>query len=121
MDQATNPQLSFDFGTDHVAANDPAVDPLVRSTRLFKRLCNPLYLTPEWQAIRKVALRRAHFRCEKCTRTFEQQIRLEVHHVVPVAIRPDWFLHLSNLQVLCEPCHQTQTMQHAARHGWQYA
>lgn len=111
----TSPQLAFDFGPDHVAVNDPAF-----SSRIYRRSQTHLYSTPEWKRVVRIALERAEYHCEQCGLHKSQVIRLDVHHIVPQAIRPELFLSLGNLQVLCSDCHQNTTMQHAAKYGWHY-
>ena len=105
-----NPQASFDFGQVEEAANDPVY------RAIFPRDRNPLYLTPEYKRALRLALERSHYKCERCG----GRTRLRPHHVIPTAIRPDLFLSLDNLQVLCKACHENATMQYAAQHGWRY-
>lgn len=56
--------------------------------------------------VRKLALDRARWRCERCG----SPERLQVHHVSGASDRS-----LFNALVLCEPCHAEE---HRARPGW---
>ncbi len=117
-DHVASPQLTFNFGTDHVAANDPKIT----GSPLFKRSRNALYRSLEWASTCANAGRRANFKCENlgCYWHCHRPRRLFYHHIEPVEIRPDLFLVVSNIKCLCSRCHENVTMQHAARHGWAY-
>lgn len=39
----------------------------------------------------------------------------EVDHIIPVAVRPDLRLELSNLRAFCKPCHSRRTMRDQVR------
>ncbi len=62
------------------------------------------YNTPEWRKLRARVLSSRKC-CELCGSTY----RLQVHHIIPARVRPDLFLEESNLQVLCQTCHNTHT------------
>jgi hypothetical protein len=60
---------------------------------------------PNWQRLRLEAMQRAGFKCEKCgTAT----TTLNVHHKRYVQGRLAWEYALSELEVLCEPCHEAE-------------
>lgn len=107
--------LPFQFPQQQ-AANDPAF-----LTRLYRRRNDDRYRTPEWRRTRNLALQRAHWKCEKCTRGLPEAIRLDVHHDLPVSQYPELFHVPSNLLVLCSDCHETETMKQALKYGWRYA
>ena len=74
-----------------------------------------VYQDPEFVRNRAIVRRRAGGRCEQCGRTGR---RLQVDHVVPVAVRVDH--SLANLQALCSgpgSCHAAKTARdsHARR------
>lgn len=66
-----------------------------------------------WRQARVIALRRAGHRCQHCGSTH----RLQVDHVIPIS--QGGTHQQSNLQVLCEKCHdrKTATEAHAGRTG----
>ena len=45
--------------------------------------------------------------CEHCLPRAHVTAAREVHHVIPVAIRPDLGLALGNLESLCHDCHSS--------------
>lgn len=109
-EHVATPQLAFDFGTSHVAANEPPYRQPSLSTSY-------LYTTPEWRRTYSEAGHRARWKCEQCG---WKSLRLHAHHIEPVATAPTKFLDLSNIKMLCPRCHRNVTMQHAAQHGWAY-
>lgn len=58
-----------------------------------------------WKALRMQALDRDGWQCVKCG----SRRRLECDHVEPVRDRPDLAWAVSNLQILCGPCHSRKT------------
>ena len=63
------------------------------------------YKTPEWEAVRALALARDGYHCVMCRRKGILTIATMVHHIIPV--KKDWSkrLDLDNLVSLCESCH----------------
>jgi 5-methylcytosine-specific restriction endonuclease McrA len=57
--------------------------------------------SPEWWALRKRALQRANYRCERCGR----QGALEIHHRDYGNLGKE---QLEDLEVLCPPCHRRE-------------
>ncbi|MFF4557178.1 HNH endonuclease [Streptomyces sp. NPDC001422] len=57
----------------------------------------------DWTRRRARVLARDRFTCQKCGARTD----LEVDHLVPVARGGSW--ELSNLWVLCRPCHRSKT------------
>lgn len=43
-------------------------------------------------------------RCEECGRSLDEEL-LQVHHIVPVSVRPDLYSAWSNLHLVCPECH----------------
>jgi 5-methylcytosine-specific restriction endonuclease McrA len=62
------------------------------------------YRTAEWLSSRADALRLSGYRCEWCGADRKKAF-LHVDHVVPRIAAPERAFDLSNLRVLCEPCH----------------
>jgi len=63
------------------------------------------YKTKEWVQIRKIALARDRYQCVSCKRKGIIKQAEMVHHKIPV--KKDWTkrLELTNLESLCEACH----------------
>lgn len=59
--------------------------------------------TPEWHAVRKQALARARYRCERCQGCGP----LHVHHITYIRIGREY---LDDLEVLCENCHRAERL-----------
>lgn len=70
------------------------------------------YNSPEWRALRSRILSERPY-CEKCGIS-RHDAKLHVHHIVPVRYVPEAFLRESNLIVLCENCHRTETQREIA-------
>lgn len=60
---------------------------------------------PNWQRKRLEALQRSDFTCERCD---DKETTLNVHHRRYVKGRLAWEYDLSDLCVLCEPCHAVE-------------
>lgn len=61
--------------------------------------------TPQWKALRLMALRRDGWKCVQCG----ARGRLEVDHIQPVRTAPELAFDLGNLQCLCAACHTRKT------------
>lgn len=70
---------------------------------------NSFYKSSEWIRVRKQALLRDHGLCQHCLRSKRIKHAEMVDHIIP--IKEEWSLRLtlSNLQSLCNPCHNTKT------------
>lgn len=67
---------------------------------------------PRWRAL-SARLRKTIGACQDCG----SQNDLTVDHVIPISDRPDLAYTLSNLRVLCRPCHGRKTLkERSARH-----
>ena len=64
-----------------------------------------IYRDPRWPRVRLAAKRRDGWRCVDCG----SRLRLEVHHVERVGLRPDLAFDLDNLKTLCRACHISVT------------
>ena len=66
------------------------------------------YKTKEWELIRGIALARDRYQCVECKKRGIIKPAQMVHHIVPV--KKDWNkrLELSNLESLCEACHNAK-------------
>ena len=65
------------------------------------------YQTPEYQAFVKGVFERDNYTCQDCgdRNGNGHTVRLEAHHIIPYAERPDLRYEISNGQTLCFPCH----------------
>lgn len=69
----------------------------------------------DWcQTIRARLLKVAEFKCKECEGTG----KLELDHIEPVYARPDLAYAESNIQVLCEPCHDRKHRLHGDPKIW---
>ncbi|MFC6764623.1 HNH endonuclease [Natrinema soli] len=66
---------------------------------------------PDWEARRKTVYRHDDWTCQACGRQSgphagDEGVRLHAHHITPLA--EGGSNQLSNLETLCEPCHQNE-------------
>ena len=75
---------------------------------MSKIFSKPFYDSPQWQAVRRIVLRRDHYTCCDCSGRAN-----EVHHIVelnPININdPNVALNPANLMSLCSRCHKRRT------------
>ena len=64
--------------------------------------------SPEWWATRKLALQRANYECQRCG----ARGPLEVHHQTYLRLGDEL---VSDLEVLCSPCHRAERLPHNKR------
>jgi 5-methylcytosine-specific restriction endonuclease McrA len=62
------------------------------------------YSSPEWRALRLLALKRARYCCEVCGVSVRKKGASRVDHRLPRRARPDLALVLGNLTVKCAKC-----------------
>jgi len=62
---------------------------------------DPFYLSANWKRLRKAALERDHYLCQRCKR----RPAAVVHHIIPVKECPDRMRDLDNLESVCAMCH----------------
>jgi len=67
-----------------------------------------------WQEVRAVYLYGSPF-CLDCADQHRMRPATEVHHVKPIAARPDLRLDSSNLRGMCKPCHSRITSEEKAK------
>ena len=68
-----------------------------------------------WQRLRRAVLAEEPL-CRHCRRAGLLPEANEVHHVQPVARRPELRLERANLVPLCKPCHSAETAREQAGH-----
>lgn len=76
-----------------------------RTRKDYARHSRQVTRGPRWKALRMQALRRDDWQCVQCG----THVGLECDHIEPVRDRPDLAFVLSNLQILCGPCHARKT------------
>lgn len=65
------------------------------------RRANGFYDSPEWKALRRLAMIRDGYRCTVCRCDVHGKGKARVDHIHSIHARPDLALVLSNLRVLC--------------------
>lgn len=63
------------------------------------------YSTKEWQLVRLLALQRDNFLCVRCRSKGIIKLAEMVHHRIPIKVDYTKRADLSNLESLCEACH----------------
>ncbi len=75
---------------------------------------DPFYRSPEWQALRKKAIRRDGWQCQHCGVMVRGgrmgESRPYVDHIKARRHAPELELELLNLQVLCAACHNRKSV-----------
>ena len=71
------------------------------------RRANGFYDTPQWKALRRLALQRDGYRCTICRCDVRGKGKARVDHIHSIHARPDLALMLSNVRTLC-PEHDNQ-------------
>jgi len=66
------------------------------------------YKSKEWLRKRREILRRDNNECQKCKRSGRYSKAKTVHHKKHLKDRPDLALTDSNLESLCDPCHNEE-------------
>ena len=69
--------------------------------RYTGKKADPFYLSANWRRLRKAALERDHYLCQRCKR----RPATVVHHRIPVKDCPDKMRDLDNLESVCAMCH----------------
>lgn len=69
--------------------------------------------SPNWASVRRVYLN-SHPTCEACG----GKTQLQVHHVFPFHLRPQWELDTDNLITLCED--PSRLCHHRIGHAWDW-
>ena len=75
---------------------------------------NPFYLSKKWKATRLIVLRRDRYICAlcgaKCLGKAKGLPTPQVDHIQELKTHPHLAYELSNLRVLCKPCHSKRTI-----------
>lgn len=75
---------------------------------------DPFYTTDAWRKLRRDALERDHYYCQKCLQKVAMGQKLKandatmVHHIKPRSLYPELELDLDNLISLCDSCHNEE-------------
>lgn len=64
-----------------------------------------LYTSYSWRKLREQVLKDNNYMCAKCKAEGVVTEAIEVHHVIPVALRWDLRYEYNNLMCLCDKCH----------------
>lgn len=81
----------------------------------YEKKADPFYHTSAWARVRRLALARDFYLCQECMRQVEAGKLLRprkadmVHHIKPRRLYPELALTLSNLESLCNLCHERMT------------
>lgn len=65
---------------------------------------DPFYQSSAWRALRKAALIRDHYWCQRC----KCRQANTVHHKLPRETHPDLALDIENLESVCAQCHNQE-------------
>lgn len=63
------------------------------------------YSTKEWELVRLLALQRDNYLCVRCRAKGIIKLAEMVHHKIPIKVDYNKRTNLSNLESLCEACH----------------
>lgn len=81
----------------------------------YEKKADPFYLSGPWRAARLAVLERDLYICQECLRRVERGLQLRprhatmVHHIKPRKLYPELELAYSNLESLCNICHERMT------------
>ncbi|EEI9985213.1 TPA: HNH endonuclease [Listeria innocua] len=76
---------------------------LINTNQLMK-----FYKCKEWLSLRQEALKRDNYECQRCKKKGKQRQADCVHHIKYVKEFPAFALTLSNLECLCNQCHNEE-------------
>ena len=65
------------------------------------------YKSKRWKIKRLAISRRDKYLCQRCLRYGRKREAKLVHHIEPVEVKPERAYDLTNLQSLCEACHNS--------------
>lgn len=77
----------------------------------YDKTPDPFYKSKHWRNARRMALERDLYICTECMEAYRRgemqrpRKAVMVHHIKPREQYPELELELSNLQSLCDPCH----------------
>lgn len=80
------------------------------------------------KGVKKYAIEKAGYRCQRCGCKPTKENRLEVHHALPIVavikefpfIAPEIVKHISNAEVLCRDCHINEVHGDMNENDWQF-
>jgi len=75
------------------------------------------YHSKEWERIRLAVLSRDNFLCQECLKNKRITRAVIADHIVPLLVAWDKRLDMSNLQSLCQSCHNRKTAEDKRRYG----
>jgi 5-methylcytosine-specific restriction endonuclease McrA len=78
---------------------------------------NPFYRSKAWLKVRAQALKRDNYCCTICGISIRGRGQSRVDHTIPLKVRPDLSLELSNLQSLCPGCDNRKSIDERNRKG----
>ncbi|WP_036072049.1 HNH endonuclease [Paenilisteria rocourtiae] len=81
----------------------PKLYKLIQTNQLIK-----FYKSREWLELRLVALKRDNYECQRCKKKRRYRKADCVHHIKYVKEFPYLALTLSNLECLCNTCHNEE-------------
>ena len=68
---------------------------------------SPKFLTsPEWRALRKLAIAKYGSTCVKCGRVGSKKYPINIDHIKPRKYYPELAMDINNLQPLCGSCNK---------------
>lgn len=102
-------QLSFDFGNSTMLDRQAANEARGLMSTFKARERDRFYRSKPWRRVRGVKLAQQGCRCQKCGSTAAEAQRIDVDHILPRSTHPHLALYVSNLQVLCDECHEAKT------------
>jgi HNH endonuclease. len=77
------------------------------------------YRSVAWKRVREQRLMMDHGLCQECLRKQRIAQATEVDHVIPIRVRWDLRLTISNLRSLCHRCHMIKTAEDRRVYGTQ--
>lgn len=75
------------------------------------------YHSKEWERVRLAVLSRDNFLCQECLKNKRITRAVIADHIVPLLVAWDKRLDMSNLQSLCQACHNRKTAEDKRRYG----
>ncbi|UYL94103.1 HNH endonuclease [Geobacillus phage vB_GthS_PK5.1] len=75
------------------------------------------YHSREWERTRLAVLARDNFLCQECLKNKRITRAVIADHIVPLLVAWDKRLDMSNLQSLCQSCHNRKTAEDKRRYG----
>lgn len=74
------------------------------------------YKSTKWKKKRAAVLRRDKYLCQECKKYGRAKAAITVHHVKHVDVHPELAYIDSNLQSLCQACHNKMHPEKGGRH-----